>query len=1685
MKIKDISKFRTYWKEKEGFQGFDENFIGTNHNGVNGFYRIVNGTVHDIKADLTPKLQNAQDEQAIYEFLQNAADSNSSNCAVIYDEDYFMVINNGLPFTVKDVEAILNSFQGTKADKSQKQNCDKIGRYGIGFKLVHRLVGKSDGAKELIENLDGPVIFSWFDKKQFNDFTNEPIGQTFSYDEELTKENSPWLFKISLTCFPTMPNESVKGLDYDETVIYSNEELGSINFFLSKHKTRIDKLNLDKGSLFFLKFGQNKHKKLEESLKNINSGIGYSLNTLKTLETVILQEQIVTRIPIERIDIKIFPDDEAFKNIDPEFPECPIELMFGYKSDEYETLRSAPNIYQFFPMRNESHGLSFLIHASSFAKVTDRTKLDDQGESNIYTFQFLSEKIKELLSEDYQVNNKEKARDIFKSIIFSEISQRQNSQLVVNEFLLPLIEYFKENVPSKNDDFLSNTAVLIKGTELEINPIDFGIDKQWFYWNIDNDKELIKEARKSEKLQIEKWDLENLIEKCNINSANKYILNLYNETQDNYSVLLKEINEISETSWKNNNSKLFKIFNDLILFPYFDKTGNEFIVSLNYCLSNNIVILQRNQVGIRDTLIKLDIKVSTQSVDRDLSHIDRMLCEKINYIKTEINLYKFIVAQTEKNADKLSIIEKKELFLFLKSLIGVGPKLIMDLLLFQNNSNEIKPLGELITTTIKVEPWISKYQIAKEEYFKELDDYLVQQEAVYPLIIFPKWYEIIDDNEFDESSIENLYSTVIKYYDDETHRGKSLTKQRYVFSENEFFENGEIFYNETFQSINDYLNLASVIQKVTEYKTPNLKTLKFLSQAPFKTENDKLLDHLNDVELETKEVYELLRYCQKTETKIFTKATFSESVNKINISTDVGKMQYFSTDHDLIEFIKEHLSDTFVLLPKSIEDYKTLEGVLRNQELFEKIISEVDNIYELAETFLPLLNHKEVIKLYISGLDELRLKSNNDITKDSFEYLIISNIVQRFDEEEFEEIKNKLIIEDDEIEFKLSEITSRNDIQFDYNDKIYTLKVSEILPDSDNFAKTEILETLISKLKKLELPKTKTEILFSFVIEDDDLIEKIASDLNETIEKNTLINSQQVAFALLYEAKNGWSNFDDFQIYASNETAYSLKEVWYVKNYSFLNEIAAISEKYEGLGKVLKLKVENPIFKISDECIFLFKPTFDDEGNFLCKYLDEELDNEKCVEFFDFIFDEYNKRGKDSKRDFEAITDWSILGDTETKKIIGLIPNETILIEDTDYILETEQAPDWLIQWADTKQKLTFFNVLGIHQEDSDIIKLRQSLFDVQLITSEEISNSETINNQILENTLRWLCEADIWEDKCIEDVEKVKLLNSIISKLDLDEDDYWSIAIGKLSEESEEWNDANYNNWRDNEDSFDVYLFKGQMPHEFKYKNLIIAIKGSGDYWFDKDENIFYCDVNKSTLLLLQMAAEEGVIECDSIKPLTNQGLARVKELEEENRKLRSQVAKSKGKLETDYNEDDIPTSDDLLDNTDDRTRIGIIEEAQQQIFSLLKSKGFKFPSDINILYTVVDGIIKPNGTRIKIVTKSAKGGTIYFNPSEWLALSEDESQLFVVLSGQRVYNVTLDDLIQNNDKFHLRFNTQAFAVKANLKAFAQMVKYLPETHFLFNAPISTTDFLKEFGLNERNQSSSELSADDKNLLH
>ncbi len=182
---------------------------------------------------------------------------------------------------------------------------------------------------------------------------------------------------------------------------------------------------------------------------------------------------------------------------------------------------------------------------------------------------------------------------------------------------------------------------------------------------------------------------------------------------------------------------------------------------------------------------------------------------------------------------------------------------------------------------------------------------------------------------------------------------------------------------------------------------------------------------------------------------------------------------------------------------------------------------------------------------------------------------------------------------------------------------------------------------------------------------------------------------------------------------------------------------------------------------------------------------------------------------------------------------------------------------------------------------------------------------------------------------------------------------------------------------------------------------------------------------------------------------------------------------------------EDDIEQSFNLVDNSDEKSRISISQDAKENIFETLKRKGFNVPDTLDINYTIVKGIRNPSGLPIKIVVKSGKAGQLYFNPSEWLALTEDDTQLFVVTRGNIVRNITLNDLSAINDTFHMRFNTKAFAVNTNLKAFADFFRYLPYTHFIFKTPESTTDYLKQFGLSERNPSSKELSSDDKNLLH
>ena len=218
MKIKDIAQFRTYYRNmipaRRNTEGINEHFIGSyNDELTQGFFAFCNGDKQndEIGSFLKSFLDMAKDTQAIYEFLQNAVDANSTKFLMFYDEEYLMVINNGEPFSYEGVRSILNVGQSTKANDEHT-----IGKFGIGFKLVHRLVGESSGIEELETGQVGPIVFSWYEN---TNAINDLIGVKTSEDLESVKiemtkafrpiegtklrkheclTTFPWLFKILL-----------------------------------------------------------------------------------------------------------------------------------------------------------------------------------------------------------------------------------------------------------------------------------------------------------------------------------------------------------------------------------------------------------------------------------------------------------------------------------------------------------------------------------------------------------------------------------------------------------------------------------------------------------------------------------------------------------------------------------------------------------------------------------------------------------------------------------------------------------------------------------------------------------------------------------------------------------------------------------------------------------------------------------------------------------------------------------------------------------------------------------------------------------------------------------------------------------------------------------------------------------------------------------------------------------------------------------------------------------------------------------------------------------------------------------------------------------------------------------------------------------------------------------------------
>ncbi|MEO0170684.1 MAG: ATP-binding protein, partial [candidate division WOR-3 bacterium] len=395
----------------KGRSGYDLDFVGYEHKGKYGFFNFMHGEKDDIRNYLESILKTANDDQVIDEFIQNAFDANATKVYIILiEEKYLLVINNGKKFKIQEIKNILNIGQSEKS-----KDCSKIGKFGIGFKLIHRLVGSGTGINEIM-NYKGPIMFSWNNGglckivgKTPEDILNyiqdcpEDILNYLRYCKNEKKiVDYQFLFKFILTAFPTTPGEIVKDLKYKEDELFKKDEFET---FLNVVRKAIGKqhINFEEGSLFFVEVPKEKMEILEKNKQNIQDALEYSLAIISkhysknNLEVFLFDQKITPPKNVKVVDIS--GNEKTDDN-------CDEKTYLIYPVDG-----NKPNFYLFFPVRDERHKWNIALHSNLFKTQSNRTKLDNTCYPEI---DYVLDRVLRVLR-----NNQNK--DLLKAIIQSNI----------------------------------------------------------------------------------------------------------------------------------------------------------------------------------------------------------------------------------------------------------------------------------------------------------------------------------------------------------------------------------------------------------------------------------------------------------------------------------------------------------------------------------------------------------------------------------------------------------------------------------------------------------------------------------------------------------------------------------------------------------------------------------------------------------------------------------------------------------------------------------------------------------------------------------------------------------------------------------------------------------------------------------------------------------------------------------------------------------------------------------------------------------------------------------------------------------------------------------------------------------------------------------------------------------------
>ena len=808
MKIKNIQEYRSFYKNEVRrikLNDRNENFIGNFIDEENskevefGWFEIYHGDKEGygkaekgIENFLQSFLDMAKDGQAVYEFLQNAVDAGSTHYSMVWGKDeldgnhYLLVANNGKMFNLDSVRSILNVGASTKVNDSHT-----IGKFGIGFKLAHRLVGKDNGLQELINENSGPILFSWKNYEIDQLANGESLDpQEFSYNSISSRsrqfemaDDNPWLFKILITCFPCLPqNEAIEELPKMANGApalvnpFSQTEYQVLSRWVKKNQQILNKETYKEGALFFIKLGSGKEEELAE--KNLREGVKFAIAILKEtapeeeraaklLQTVQLNDEEPITYPdlnyikitvdkeVEkdtyahvRFGVESFDDltDEQIRRI---ALEANIEVLFGFRnySEIGDFFKGAPNLYLYFPLSEEVHNFNYILHSNAFYKGSSRTFLH-KGSSkedgiNERLLKVIVSKIEEKLIE-LSSSNTQSGKSLFlhfyAALLTSSKSTNQDRLWIEAPFINPINNLLSKLIPIKDlsdqDGFsIINDAnvVFIKQTKIEINPVNWGLNNvKWFYWNF-NDELIIQKSK--EKIGIKGYTIFDLLKNVGIDI---HINEWLNDDDNKIQLVLFELSQ-----FESNSVLINQIKQQLVKLKLFRFTNGD-LLSLSEFLEreNEGYFLLHNTLGeVKDILTKSGLITTTIDLN-EYKFVDNFRTYLLQSSKhkgyTELTQL-FSKCVNNENLATLSKLEKLKLFNAFRTLNSENvTERIKELKLFNNNLN--KPVAFKSLLLSQPNSWLNTFSISDNDFDEQVKGFLLEsRKEIYQNIIYPFW----------------------------------------------------------------------------------------------------------------------------------------------------------------------------------------------------------------------------------------------------------------------------------------------------------------------------------------------------------------------------------------------------------------------------------------------------------------------------------------------------------------------------------------------------------------------------------------------------------------------------------------------------------------------------------------------------------------------------------------------------------------------------------------------------------------------------------------------------------------------------------------------------------------------------------------------------------------------------------